>query len=389
MNRGLRIAAAGLASATLVVATSAAAGRDAGSLVPPAACDPAVVIPDSEIDGHHQPTDVLRAWLSEEDGGNLQAVIEVDLGNWDAEHDEEQIVAGYVFLFTVNGVTRFVRLSSDVNFEATYDYGTYTFPNTFESDGPTTGRREPEPMIPQHNGNGTAVIDVPTTVANDGDLLTDVYVLTYDGIVGGPHNPPTWVDHAPGGERPVNEATDPRGPSFLVGDCAGVRLKAPGTITGSRRVTISGRLIPTEDDVPVEITREAPNATFNTTTAADGTFSIQILVRETTDVEAVAQATAGQIGSLTRTIRVRSKVTITAKHLRSGKVKIKGVTRPALPGRVQLFKTTAFFPRASKQIGGGMFSFSPVDLRPGRYEVIYTPRNGRAVRDISNKVRAR
>ena len=56
---------------------------------------------------HRRPPPADRrtsAWLSEANGGNLQAVIEVELGNWDAEHDDPEIVAGYVFLFTKNGV---------------------------------------------------------------------------------------------------------------------------------------------------------------------------------------------------------------------------------------------------------------------------------------------
>ena len=83
------------------------------------------MIPDPLGDGHHHPTDVTSAWLSEANGGNLQAVIQARLGNWDAEHDEPLIEAGYIFLFTESGVTRFVRLRVDELFGATYDYGTY------------------------------------------------------------------------------------------------------------------------------------------------------------------------------------------------------------------------------------------------------------------------
>ena len=113
---GLRgtVAAALIAAAALTVAALPAGGNVA--LAPPVPCTPGVVINDSATDGHHQPTDVLSAWLSEANGGNLQAVIVVDLGNWDAEHDDPDIVAGYVFLFTKAGVTKFVRLSVDEEF---------------------------------------------------------------------------------------------------------------------------------------------------------------------------------------------------------------------------------------------------------------------------------
>ena len=350
------------------------------SALPPPACDPAVVINDSHTDGHHGPTDVLSAWLSEEDGGDLQAVIKVDLGNWDAEHDEDEIVAGYVFLFTVNGATRFVRLSVDVDFQATYDYGTYTFPNTFTSQGMTTGRREPEPTLPPWSGDGTAVIDIPTIVADDGDLLTDTFVLTYDGIVGGPPNPPTWVDAAPGGELAGRGRVRALLPRRRVR-----RRPAQRAADGYRRAE--------GDDLghgdPCRGRRRRRDH------ARDAERDLQHYDRSRRhllDPNVRAREDDGRRGrrrssqSQTRTIRVRSEVTIKAKELANGKTKITGKTNPALPGRIQLFKTTAFFPTTTKQIGGGTFQLPAKNLKPGRYQVLYTPRGGRALRDFSNKV---
>ena len=366
--------------ATTIVAVAALAWPGVATAVPPAPCDPAVVIQDPGTDGHHEPTDVLRAWLSEAETGNLKAVIEVDLGNWDAEHDDPIIVAGYAFLFTVNGVTRFVRLSVDEDFNDTYEYGTYTFPGTFTQQGLTTGRREPGPLPPT-NGNGTAIIDVPTSLADNGDLLTDTFVLTYDGIVGGV---PVWVDQAPGGETPTQQ---PRGPSFLVGQCAGVRLNVPTRITGARMVTIFGRVLGGTEGDQVVIRRKTKSGTVTsqTTIDAEGDYSINAFVRETTTVSAVS----GQFESQDKTITVKSVVTIKANKRASGKTKITGKTNPALPGKVKLYKTTAFFATASKEIDGGRFSFPAKRLKPGRYEVIYTPSQGRALRDISNKVTVR
>ncbi len=80
---------------------------------------------------------------------------------------------------------------------------------------------------------------------------------------------------------------------------------------------------------------------------------------------------------------------ISATRLWNGKTRITGLTSPWLPGRVQLIKTTAFRPAASKQIAGGKFFFSPRRLSPGRWQVIYTPSGGRAVRSISPAVRVR
>jgi hypothetical protein len=335
--------------------------------IPPVECNPAVVMEDLEGDGHHRSTDVLRAWFSEANGGNLQAVIEVETGTWEPDHDNPPAVQA-AFLFTVNGdgVTRYVRMTGDAN-DQTWDYGTWTG-GMFVTAGPTTGD-----LDVVTSGPAATWIDVPTSVADDGDVLTNTFVLTYDGA--------DFVDHAPGATSPN---APERGPSFVVGECAGVGLNAPGTITGARRVTVSGQVIPAAQNVEVTITRGTPNATFTTMTDEDGKFSIRMMVREKTTV--VAEDEDG-LTSLTRTIRVRSKVTIQATELANGKTRITGRTDPALPGRVQLFKTTAFVASITRQIDGGRFQLPAKNLSPGRYEVIYTPRNGRAIRDISNRVR--
>ena len=378
---GLRgpVLAALIASAVLTVLAVPAGGNVA--LVPPEECDPGVVINDPVGDGHHRPTDVTAGWLSEANG-NLQAVIQVELGNWDAEHDESQVVAGYVFLFTKNGITRFVRLSVDEFFDDTYDYGTYNPANAvdpFTKDGDTTGSIEPLVGTP-NPGTGTAIINVPTSVANDTDLLTNNFMLTYDGLLGAG---PTWVDVAPGGDLP-NEAQP--GPSFTVGSCTAVSIMGPASVKGAKTVNISGHVEPEADDTPVTITRQGLT-TLVTTTQTDehGAYSVQVPVRETTKI----RATANGIDSQTRTITVRSTVKISAVRLRNGKTRITGVTGPWLPGRVQLIKTTAFSPAASKQIAGGKFSFPARRLSPGRWQVIYTPSGGRAVRSISPAVRVR
>ncbi|HXV33757.1 MAG TPA: hypothetical protein VD769_07085 [Gaiellaceae bacterium] len=380
----------GLASVALVaLATLAAAAVPAGggvALVPPEPCSPGVVITDPTGDGHHDPTDVTAAWLSEENAGNLQAVIQVALGNWDAEHDEPEIAAGYVFLFSKGGTTKFVRLSVDEFFDPTYDYGTYdpALTNPFVHEGDTTGSIDPLAQIPPlpAPGPGTAVIDVPSSVAVDGDVLKNNFVLTYDGLLDAG---PTWVDVAPGGDLP-NEAQP--GPSFTVGSCTGVTVAAPASIKGGKTVTVSGSVDPAAEGIDVTITRTTvPGVVAETmaTTDVNGDYSALVPVRETTFVK----ATANGIDSTTRKITVRSTVTIRAVRLRNGKTRIQGVARPKLPGRIQLIKTTAFVPAASKTIAGGSFRFTARKLKPGRWQVIYTPRAGRAVRSISPAVRVR
>jgi hypothetical protein len=277
-----------------------------------------------------------------------------------------------------------VRLRVDGDFAATYDYGTYNplLLNPFVGEGATTGSREPEPTIPQNSGNGTAIIDVPTSVADNGDVLTNNFVLTYDGVL--PAGP-TWVDVAPGGDLP-GEATT--GPSFTVGACTAVSVASPASVTGAKTVTVSGTIEPAAEGVDVAVTRQTltgATVVMNTTTNASGGYSVQFKARETTNVSAEANG----ISSTTRKITMRSKVKIQAIRLRNGKIRIKGMTDPWLPGRVQLFKTTAFTPTAGKLIQGGAFAFTPRRLSAGRWEVLYTPANGRAVRSFSAAVRVR
>ena len=179
--------------------------------------------------------------------------------------------------------------------------------------------------------DGTAVIDVPTTVANDGDLLEETYVLTYDGIIGGPGDPPTWVDHAPGGEAPADPTTDPRGPDYLVGSCSSVSVASPASVTGAKTVTVSGTIAPAAEGVDVAITRQTltgATAVTNTTTNASGGYSAQFKVRETTNVSAEADG----ISSTTRKITVRSKVKIQAIRLAEREDPDQGDDRPVAPG---------------------------------------------------------
>ena len=370
----------GSAVIALIAALALAAALPAGGnvvIAPPAPCSPGVVMNDAFGDGHHKPTDVLRAWLSEANG-SLQAVIEVQLGTWVPEHDEPQVVGGYAFLFTVGGVTRFVRMSVDESNVATFDYGTWTLAGGFVPEGVTTGDRDTNPV-----GSAAAWITVPASLVAPGAILTDTFVITYDGIISGV---PTDVDQAPGGTHPNDPA---RGPDFIVGSCAVVSIAAPASLKGAKpRVTISGSVAPAAAGIPVAITRQgAGTLVTNTTTDALGNFAVQVPIRETTRIKATN--TANGIDSTTRTIIMRSVVTIRAIRLPNGRTRIRGTTSPWLPGRLQLIKTTAFVPVARKTIRGGAFSFTPRRLRPGRWQVIYTPSGGRAVRSISKAVRVR
>jgi hypothetical protein len=330
------------------------------------------VLNDANGDGHHVPTDVLSAWLSEERGA-LEAVIRVKVASWEPEHDDPQIVAGYAFLFTRGGVIRYVRLSVDDSNQATYDYGTWTLAGHFVSEGTTTGERETN-----LSGPGAVTIAVPASVATAGDLLTDTFALTYDGIVSGT---PVAVDQVPGGEFPSDPA---RGPDFRVGSCDGVELAvAPLAITGPQQVTISGKVLSGDPGVQVTISRRARTTiTSQTMTGAGGTFSIKVPVRETTWIKAEGEG----LESAERKVTVRARVTIRMRRFPNGSRQIWGLTRPELPGRLLLIRTTAFTASRSKQFAGGHFRFGLTGIRPGRYQVIYIPANNRAVRDVSNVV---
>ena len=312
----------GSAVIALIAALALAAALPAGGnvvIAPPAPCSPGVVMNDAFGDGHHKPTDVLRAWLSEANG-RLQAVIEVQLGTWVPEHDEPQVVGGYAFLFTVGGVTRFVRMSVDESNVATFDYGTWTLAGGFVPEGVTTGDRDTNPV-----GSAAAWITVPASLVAPGAILTDTFVITYDGIISGV---PTDVDQAPGGTHPNDPA---RGPDFIVGSCAVVSIAAPASLKGAKPRVTSRAASPRPPRASPWRSRaraQAPSSRTRPRTRSATSPSRCPSVRP----RAQATNTANGIDSTTRTIIMRSVVTIRAIRLPNGKTRIKGTTSPWLPG---------------------------------------------------------
>src|SRR4051794_33762984 len=167
------VAAGALAMAVLGIAAGAARAA-------PPACNNSPQITDASGDGHHPGTDVLAAWWTES-SGHLQAVIQVRAGLFVAEHGDAEINgSGFVFVYTGGGVVRYVRANAPAQDHASdpvaFDYGTYTSPGGFASSGATTGAAEPS------SGAGTVTIDVPGAAA--GSVLTNAFVVTYDGITG-------------------------------------------------------------------------------------------------------------------------------------------------------------------------------------------------------------
>lgn len=362
----------------LVALISPTDSRAAGQ-PPPPPCDGVAQITDVSGDGHHGSSDVLRAWLSEA-SGHLQAVMEVRVGAWAPEHADADINgSGFALLFSMDGQIHYVRANAPPPLEGpiTYDYGTYTAPQGFVSDGATIGDVE-------FASPGTVTVDVPDAIgAVAGSHLTNLFVLTYDGITGGV---PTWVDHAPGGTSPDDPSY---GADYVVGACDGnpgttsaVVLAARAHVTGGGNTRITGAVVPARAGVPVTLTAETlgSTATRALVTAGDGTFLATVPVRETTRLRAVAEG----IGSQTLTVTVRSTVRVVSVRRSGGVTRVAGYVRPSLPGRLLLIRTTAWRPSVSIRTVRRAFAFRLRNPQAGRYQVIFIPARNRAERSTSS-----
>jgi hypothetical protein len=339
----------------------------AGAAPPP--CNNSPQITDVGGDGHHPGTDVLAAWWSEA-SGHLQAVIQVRAGIFVAEHDDAQINgSGFAFVYSQGGVTRYVRANAPAQDRAgdpvAFDYGTYTSPGGFAGTGATTGVAE------RSTGAGTVTIDVPGV--SPGTVLTNAFVITYDGLNGGV---PTWVDHAPGGVDPAEASL---GADYVAGSCGAlapgvtsVELNAPAKVTGRKTVSVSGRVLPARGGVAVSLTGAKP---LTLTTAADGGFSARLAIGETAKLRASAAGIASRELTVTMYPKVRIKV--------RGRV-VTGTTDPPLPGRVLWLRTNAVVPSARAGAHGGRFRLVLEHPRRGRYQAVFIPSGKRAERATSN-----
>jgi hypothetical protein len=70
--------------------------------------------------------------------------------------------------------------------------------------------------------------------------------------------------------------------------------------------------------------------------------------------------------------------------MRDGDVRVTGTVQPRLPGRVLLLHRDAVSPRATRRPSNGRFTFRFERLRKGRWQVVFVPSRGRALRATSN-----
>lgn len=417
-------------SITIAAALSALGVAAPAWAAAPSPCGGTAQITDATGDGHHQNTDVLSAWFGET-AGQLQAVVRVKTGVWEPAHDDAAS-ASWAVLFRIGSTVRYVRATAPRNAALVYDHGTWTSGGGFASAGVTTGEVTT-------GANATLTIAVPAaTGAVPGAVVAEPFVLTADGedAPGVTH----WVDRAPGGTSPTEPAY---GADLVVGSCGGsgggtggggtgggsgggadggtggstgggaaggtgagagggtggtgggtaadtggvtggltsVLLEAPARVTGARRARISGRVTPAKGGLIVSFRSTFARVKVpNLVTKPDGTFSGLVTIPESTGLRAVV---AG-FGSQTRSIVVRPVVRIRMRRLRSGAVLVTGVVTPALPGRVQLLRTTAITPSATTTVKSGRFRIRLNRLVRGRYQALFSPTGTRAERATSN-----
>ncbi|HWM11471.1 MAG TPA: hypothetical protein VNO82_19090 [Solirubrobacteraceae bacterium] len=366
-----RRAAVGLLAAAAMLATAAPAAA-----APPAPCGGVPQLTDPEGDGHHINTDIVGGWFSDA-AGRLQAVVQLRQGIWEPAHEDSD-AAGFALLYSTGGQIRYVRAEAPRGGAVRYDHGTWTSAGGFASAGATTGEAVA-------GSRGSVTIDVPGVPA--GTVLARPFALTYDGATGADLH---WVDRGPGGVAPDGTEV---GADYVAGSCgapppgggpgavSAVQLSAPRRIVGGGRRTISGRVVPAQAGVPVTLGLRTKRSSQRTlTTRADGTFSVRMRISETTRL----RAEAGGIGSQTLTVVVGSKVRIKVRTLRDGDVEVVGRVWPALPGRALLLRSDAVSPRARARPRNGRFAFRFDHLRRGRYQVVFVPSRGRALRSTSN-----
>ncbi|MFM8527808.1 MAG: hypothetical protein ACKOBH_06855 [bacterium] len=346
----------------------------------PTPCGEIRQITDARGDGHHVNTDVIAAWFDQTEEG-ISAVIEPRLANWGPEHDDSD-EAGFAFRFSQDGVTRVVRARAWRSLPLSYDFGRWSPLSGFQSEGSTTGS-------PTAGVGGRVRIVLPEEFEFvNGDILTDTFVLTYDGIENGT---PHWVDRAPGGTEPADPLF---GADFVVGSCgievidpvtSAVTLAVPSTRRGSGKVEVVGSVRPARAGVDLELTVSSAGGsrTLSVQSGADGTFGNSLGITETTTVR--ARALDSGVQSAAFRVLMRSVVTLRVRNLAGGRAVVSGSTSPGLPGRILLLRPYEIRPTARTVARNGKFSLRLGRSVRGSFRALYIPFKGRAERALSNR----
>lgn len=416
---------AALRHSSRILAIAIAIALAMGAMLPvaapgaaPAPCNGIVHVTDVVGDGHHRETDVVDAWFTEAADGRVQAVLRISSATWRPEHSDEQVAeTGYALVFTHGGATSYVRVAASPTGPHVIDYGSWSAAGAnggFARAGLTTA-------VLETGGSGTATIDVPAALGlGAGTVVTRAFALTYDGVTNGA---PHWVDRAPGGTLPSGTTF---GADFVVGACAGaiappvgtgsspagpapatptptaptttptssgpgavtaVTLVARSVRTGGGTVVIRGRVLPAAAGRPVDITRTISGRAISgrVWTAADGTWSARIPVRERT----VVQAASGGISSQASTIEVTSRIRLFAYRTRGGGVVFVGRVWPAAAGLLLLLRSTEIEPFATVSLRAGRFVVRMRRAQPGAYDAVFEPADDRVIRSTSNTVTVR
>ena len=346
----------------------------------PTPCEEIRQITDARGDGHHINTDVISAWFDQTDE-DIAVVIQPRLANWGPEHDDSDH-AGFAFLFSHDGVVRFVRARAWRDLPMSFDFGSWSPISGFLSESSATGSSTA-------GSGGRVRIALPSEFGlENGDILTDTFVLTYDGIDNGT---PHWVDRAPGGTEPADSLF---GADFVVGSC-GIEAIDPSTsavsliVQPSRRgtgsVEVTGSVLPARAGVDLEliVSSAGGSRTLSAESGADGSFAHSLKVSETTTVR--AKALDSGIESAAFRVLVRSMATLEVRNLADGRAVVSGNTSPGLPGRVLLLRPYEIKPTARTVARNGRFSLRLGRSVRGSFRALYIPFNGRAERALSNR----
>ena len=139
-------------------------------------------------------------------------MIQPRIAVWEPAHDDSD-AAGFALIYDAGGQTRYVRAEGPRGAPVRFDHGTWSAAAGFTSLGPTTGAAVAGPGGVGHDRRARR--------SPAGTLLSRIFVMTYDGGSGADLH---WVDRAPGGVGPAEQAF---GADYVTGACAADAGRGP------------------------------------------------------------------------------------------------------------------------------------------------------------------